>query len=193
MNVKIILSHYHHAYAQTDGTMAWPNSREGDILRGSFEILKSLGSNDTKYDDVLKAADDYRFSQDATITHKARWNLENAITSYAQAWADEQLKNEKERSERLNTEAHDLSEKLIVCRREKKELNAQCEARNKDQNSLEEQRDHNAECVKIRDDKIKIMNDALQAARLLCANLDNGGVGHKTLVENFRKLDEEIK
>lgn len=28
----------------------------------------------TTLDDVLKAADDYRFSQDATITHKARWN-----------------------------------------------------------------------------------------------------------------------
>jgi hypothetical protein len=138
-------------------------------------------------DDVLKAADEYRSSQDPS---KTRWDLENAITNYAQAWADEQkadlevklaaeiemrefnsksqqhqrseAQREKVQADNLNTEAHELSEKLIVCRREKKEF-------------------------KESTDK------ALQAARLLCANLDNGGVGHKSLVENFRKLDEEVK
>lgn len=36
------------------------------------------------------------------------------------------------------------------------------------------------------------MRDALQAARMLCANLETGGTGHMSLVENFRKLDEKI-
>lgn len=38
---------------------------------------------------------------------------------------------------------------------------------------------------------IRQKDDALEAARLLCANLDNGGVGHMTLVEHFRSLDEK--
>lgn len=37
-----ILEHMHHAYAQTDGTYAWPNSREGDMLRGCYEIFMSM-------------------------------------------------------------------------------------------------------------------------------------------------------
>lgn len=36
--------------------------------------------------------------------------------------------------------------------------------------------------------KIEKMERALEAARLLCANLRNGGVGHMSLVENFDKL-----
>jgi hypothetical protein len=36
------------------------------------------------------------------------------------------------------------------------------------------------------------MQDALEAARLLCANLQNGGVGSETLVDNFQILDEKI-
>ncbi|MHB9102439.1 MAG: hypothetical protein ACYC2E_13090 [Sulfuricella sp.] len=34
----------HHAYAQTDGTYAWPNSREGDMLREAkreIEVLRA--------------------------------------------------------------------------------------------------------------------------------------------------------
>ena len=173
-----------------------------------------------KYDDVLTAADAFS-NASADDKNKLRWALENAITSYAQVWADEQkadlevklaaeiemrefnsksqqhqrseAQREKVRADNLNTEAHELSEKLIVCRRENKELKAQCEARNREQNSLEEQKNHNAECCYTRDEKIKVMEEVLQAARLLCANLDNGGVGHKSLVENFRKLDEEVK
>lgn len=30
---SVYLENIHHAYAQTDGTYAWPNSREGDMLR----------------------------------------------------------------------------------------------------------------------------------------------------------------
>lgn len=39
---------------------------------------------------------------------------------------------------------------------------------------------------------IQSMDDALQAARLLCANLDNGGHGKQTLIDNFRILDDKI-
>ncbi len=34
-----LISHMHHAYLQTNGTMQWPNSREGDMLRGAYGIL----------------------------------------------------------------------------------------------------------------------------------------------------------
>ncbi len=33
------------------------------------------------------------------------------------------------------------------------------------------------------------MEKALQAARLLCANLEHGGTGHMALVDNFQRLD----
>jgi len=36
------LSHAHHAYAQTDGTYAWPNSREGDMLRQAKREIEAL-------------------------------------------------------------------------------------------------------------------------------------------------------
>ena len=39
---------------------------------------------------------------------------------------------------------------------------------------------------------IQAMEDALKAARLLCANLERGGEFHATLVDNFRLLDESI-
>ena len=32
----------HHAYAQTDGTYAWPNSREGDLLREAKREIERL-------------------------------------------------------------------------------------------------------------------------------------------------------
>lgn len=36
------------------------------------------------------------------------------------------------------------------------------------------------------------MQDALEAARLLCANLQNGGVGSNTLVDNFQIQVDKI-
>ena len=39
---------------------------------------------------------------------------------------------------------------------------------------------------------IQAMDNALDAARVLCANLDNGGIGKQTLIDNFRLLDESI-
>jgi hypothetical protein len=46
--------------------------------------------------------------------------------------------------------------------------------------------------AKSASDILKLKEDALQAARLLCANLDNGGIGSKALVDNFRSIDELI-
>ena len=45
---KTVLSNYHHAYAQTDGTMKYPNSREGDILRWSFKLIQMLSEENDK-------------------------------------------------------------------------------------------------------------------------------------------------
>lgn len=190
----------------------------------------------TKYDDVLSAVETYRSATDKDSASKAHWALENAITSYAQSWSDdqtkeildkvrlikeisanaglydyplasikeyvksilentkiedlpcyvEQLRKLDERYKAREKEAHELSEKIIALRSEIK-------ARNKEQNDLEEQRNHNADCVKLRDDKIKVMEEALEAARLLCANLRQGGQGHMTLVDDFCQKDDKIK
>jgi hypothetical protein len=36
------LSNLHHAYAQTDGTYAFPNSREGDMLKQAKKEIEQL-------------------------------------------------------------------------------------------------------------------------------------------------------
>ena len=41
-------------------------------------------------------------------------------------------------------------------------------------------------------DKMEAMEKALEAARLLCANLDNGGIGSARLVDNFRNFDDKV-
>ncbi len=48
------------------------------------------------------------------------------------------------------------------------------------------------EIVKLRN-TIEKMEEALKAARLLCANLEQGGQGHMTLVQNFYKYDGEVE
>lgn len=42
MKYSVFLQCVHHAYAQTDGTYAWPNSREGDLLRQAKREIDSL-------------------------------------------------------------------------------------------------------------------------------------------------------
>lgn len=39
---SVFLSNLHHAYAQTDGTYAFPNSREGDMLRTAKREIETL-------------------------------------------------------------------------------------------------------------------------------------------------------
>lgn len=41
-NKSIFLSNLHHAYAQTDGTYAFPNSREGDMLKTAKREIEEL-------------------------------------------------------------------------------------------------------------------------------------------------------
>jgi hypothetical protein len=43
---SIFLSNLHHAYAQTDGTYTFPNSREGDMLKQAKREIESLLSNE---------------------------------------------------------------------------------------------------------------------------------------------------
>jgi len=55
---SIFLEHIHHAYAKTNGTYDFPNSREGDMLRrakqemetliGALQLLKD-GADDDNY------------------------------------------------------------------------------------------------------------------------------------------------
>lgn len=39
---SVFLSHVHHTYAQTDGSYAWPNSHEGDMLRRAKAEIEKL-------------------------------------------------------------------------------------------------------------------------------------------------------
>jgi len=39
---SVFLENLHHAYAQTDGTYAFPNSREGDMLKRAKLEIESL-------------------------------------------------------------------------------------------------------------------------------------------------------
>jgi hypothetical protein len=40
--MSIFLSNIHHAYAQTDGTYAFPNSNEGDMLKQAKKEIEAL-------------------------------------------------------------------------------------------------------------------------------------------------------
>lgn len=42
MNSSAFLQGIHHAYAQVDGSYAWPNSREGDLLRAARAEIEAL-------------------------------------------------------------------------------------------------------------------------------------------------------
>jgi len=41
MGLSVFQQAIHHAYAQTDGTYAWPNSREGDMLREAKKEIEN--------------------------------------------------------------------------------------------------------------------------------------------------------
>lgn len=42
MSGSIFLANIHHAYAQTDGTYAFPNTREGDMLKQAVRELAAM-------------------------------------------------------------------------------------------------------------------------------------------------------
>ncbi len=39
--MSVFLSNLHHAYAQTDGTYAFPNTREGDMLKQAKKEIEA--------------------------------------------------------------------------------------------------------------------------------------------------------
>lgn len=54
---SIFLANIHHAYAQTDGTYKFPNSREGDMLATAMrEILQLRRNRIERYNDGLDTA-----------------------------------------------------------------------------------------------------------------------------------------
>ena len=56
MAMSPFLQGVHHAYAQTDGTSVWPNSREGDLLReGKREIERLIQERNKLLDAALFA------------------------------------------------------------------------------------------------------------------------------------------
>lgn len=58
------LSHLHHAYYQTDASYAWPNSREGDMLRQAKREIEGLQMTilqlQNKYNDMRIEQDSER-------------------------------------------------------------------------------------------------------------------------------------
>jgi hypothetical protein len=46
--LKIVSQIYIHSYYQTDGTMKFPNSLEGDILRDSYKLINLLIEENAK-------------------------------------------------------------------------------------------------------------------------------------------------
>lgn len=55
-NTSAFLSHLHHAYAQTDGTYAFPNSREGDMLKQGKREIDALLASHNRLRVALEAA-----------------------------------------------------------------------------------------------------------------------------------------
>jgi len=41
---SVFLANLHHAYAQTDGSYVFPNSREGDMLKQAKREIETLGA-----------------------------------------------------------------------------------------------------------------------------------------------------
>lgn len=56
---SVFLENIHHAYAQTDGTYAFPNSREGDMLKRAKLEIESLREAAS---DALKRARNGRYT-----------------------------------------------------------------------------------------------------------------------------------
>lgn len=54
--MSIALGHMHHAYAQTDETYTFPNSREGDILKQSKKEIEELEAQVTDLKFRLKCS-----------------------------------------------------------------------------------------------------------------------------------------
>ena len=49
MSASAFLQGVHHSYAQTDGSYAWPNTREGDLLREAVDEIERLAKDAARY------------------------------------------------------------------------------------------------------------------------------------------------
>lgn len=73
----VFLSNLHHAYAQTDGTYAFPNSREGDMLKTAKREIEHAEQGIARLRRAVAAAE---------AAHKhACWNLGTAAQVAASA------------------------------------------------------------------------------------------------------------
>lgn len=54
-NSKEFFDRVTHFYSQTDGTIKWPNSREGDLLKIAFEALRPVESDEEEADKSVTA------------------------------------------------------------------------------------------------------------------------------------------
>ena len=69
MSGSIFLGNIHHAYAQTDGTYAFPNSREGDMLK---QAVRELAAMREERDEARRLYLASTFSEDEIIHEMKR-------------------------------------------------------------------------------------------------------------------------
>ena len=76
MSGSIFLGNIHHAYAQTDGTYAFPNSREGDMLK---QAVRELAAMREERDEARRLYLASTFSEDEIIHEMKRhgWDCFN--------------------------------------------------------------------------------------------------------------------
>jgi hypothetical protein len=64
--MSVFLKNIFHAYAQTDGTYDWPNSREGDMLKQAKneieELLDKLDKKEFSTSAILRSAGKPKFT-----------------------------------------------------------------------------------------------------------------------------------
>ena len=73
MKLSTFLPNLHHAYARTDGTYDFPNSREGDMLKtAKTEIEYHLAGIEKLRREIHKAEADYRLAVRAGLGNRAK-------------------------------------------------------------------------------------------------------------------------
>jgi hypothetical protein len=83
MSGSIFLGNIHHAYAQTDGTYAFPNSREGDMLK---QAVRELAAMREERDEARRLYLASTYSDDEIIHEMKRhgWDCFKENTDYLQ-------------------------------------------------------------------------------------------------------------
>ena len=83
MSGSIFLGNIHHSYAQTDGTYAFPNSREGDMLK---QAVRELAAMREERDEARRLYLASNFNEDKIIAEMRRnkWDCFKENTDYLQ-------------------------------------------------------------------------------------------------------------